>query len=112
MRQDQDLWSGDTNDVSGEYRPILPGIQQPRRPGEGVSTPGCGGLDQCASAVSGGQALASLGPATVDHQAPVLGRHAGAKTVVALALQDTGLKGSFHEFYPLSREWGENERGF
>jgi hypothetical protein len=42
------------------------------------------------------QAGASLGPASVDDKAAVLGAHPGTKTVGALALQVAGLKGSLH----------------
>jgi len=46
---------------------------------------------------SGGQSSASLGAASLDHQAPALGLHACAKAVGALALDDAGLKSSLHD---------------
>lgn len=43
------------------------------------------------------QRFATLGPAARQNGATVLGCHAGAKAVVALALEDAGLKRSFHD---------------
>jgi len=48
------------------------------------------------SALSGRQALAAPGPATLEYQATVAGRHAGAESVRTLALEIAWLEGSFH----------------
>ncbi len=41
--------------------------------------------------------FAAFGAATVDNLAAVLGGHAGAETVGALAFENAGLKCSFHD---------------
>jgi hypothetical protein len=50
----------------------------------------------CTQGKSDGQPGPALGTACIDDTAAILGTHAGAKTVGALALQVTGLIGSFH----------------
>lgn len=52
--------------------------------------------NQPAKRLSGRQTSATLGPTRLDNEAAALGTHPGTKTVVALALEVTGLKGSFH----------------
>ena len=46
--------------------------------------------------LSGGQTHAPLGTAAFDDQTAAWRAHARTKAVGALAFQDTGLKGSFH----------------
>ena len=46
---------------------------------------------------SGRKTLAAPGAATVEDCTPVLRGHSGTKAVAALALQNTGLKRSFHD---------------
>ena len=50
----------------------------------------------CAQGKSDGQPGPALGTACIDDAAAILGTHAGAKTVGALALYVAGLIGSFH----------------
>jgi hypothetical protein len=47
-------------------------------------------------AASGRQPGATLGAARLDNEATTLGGHAGAKTVGALAVNDTGLERPLH----------------
>lgn len=47
--------------------------------------------------VSGREALAAFGAAAVEHGAAASGGHASTEAVGALALQDAGLEGSFHD---------------
>ena len=55
---------------------------------------------KCASATcnqeSGGQALAPLGPTTLDDHASGLGGHTRTETVAALTLYDAGLERTLH----------------
>lgn len=55
---------------------------------------------------SGRQAVAALGTAALEYEAATLRRHAGAKTMGALAFQVAGLKGAFHCLVPVRfDEW-------
>ena len=85
-----------------ENGPILGRIQQAPAFAE---SRGCrfalSGYAHKGSPASGRQALAAFRTTAAEYQAAVLGGHAGAEAVGALALQDAGLKCSLHDSVPV-----------
>lgn len=81
-----------------KYLAVISWRQQSDRPWKAF-------IGRFSQAGSGAETLAALGTATGNHLLAAFGGHTGTKTVVALTLEDAGLKSTLHGVNPGIAVW-------